>query len=62
MISLFGNRPSLQEEVNKVLSQDPSTHRLSLYKKTLDFEMSGEFQDQAVKHVIFHESTVSEAD
>ena len=37
MISLFGNRASLQEQVNGVLGQSPSLCKLTLYKQVVGF-------------------------
>ena len=40
MLSLFGNRKALQEEMNRVLGQDPTVHKLTLYRKTTAFKIN----------------------
>ena len=37
MLSLFGNRASLQDEVNKVLAADANTRKLTIYKTVAKF-------------------------
>ena len=55
MLSLFGNRASLQEEVNKVLGGDPSLCKLTPYRKVASFATD---LDEPVSNVIFLSSEV----
>lgn len=62
MLSLFGNRASLQEEVNKVLGSGPDTCRLNIYRSVVKFARDSEMQQDQLSKVIFLDSEVSPAD
>lgn len=62
MLSLFGNRASLQDEVNKALGSGPNTCRLNIYRSVVKFARDGEMQKESLSKVIFLDSEVSQAD
>jgi hypothetical protein len=59
MLSLFGNKSCLQEEVNKVLGADPSQCKLTPYKKVASFATE---LDEPVKNLIYLSSEVRPQD
>ena len=55
MLSLFGNKSCLQEEVNKILGADPYQYKLTPYKKVESFATE---LDEPVTNLIYLSSEV----
>ncbi len=60
IISLLGNKASLQEEVNRKLGQNPQLMKLTKYSKIASYDkVLG--QDYAVKNIFFLDTQIKPA-